>query len=211
MAYCPTMPGFSPFGPCFGGYPPTGSYGSCGPYPTPYTHGTGQGNMADTAVGQQGFWPFNSSVDGYAVDLNHNGGYERGQDGVLAFDLNHDGQISNEEIEGSNDRLKSFGGNYDMNGNGHVTPCEKFQGQQYQNEMKGKDLNHNGVLESNEIASAGGRMMVDGNTDGQFQPWEQYSPYSYPTPGFGTGSLGYVDPAHSYTQSWDTHFGWGWC
>lgn len=198
----------APYGygfPTFWGFPG----GPFAPTPGFYSYPTGQGNIADANVGQTGFWPFSQSTEGYALDLNHNGQYDRGTDGVIGFDLNHDGRVDNKEVEASNKRLKAFGGNYDLNADGHVTPCEKFQGKQYQNEMKGMDFNHDGRLSAQELSAGGGRVLIDHDRNGQFSPWEQYSPYAYPTPGFGVGSIGYVDPQAGYTQGWNSGWGWG--
>jgi len=219
--YCGTpFPPFGPFGPG-GGFPgagyPGGYPGSFGPSfpgfgspggPFPYNYGVGHGNLPDATVGQHGFL-FPQDTRGYAVDLNNNGRYDRGQDGVLGMDLNHDGRVDNREIEQTNQRMKAFGGNYDLNGDGKVNFCERIQGRQMQQEMQGYDRNHDGRLDTNEFASAGGRVLIDHNRDGQFGRGEQYSPYSFPTPGFGAGSLGSVDPRFGTSVTGHTAWGWG--
>lgn len=158
---------------------------------------TWNGNMPDSQVGRGG-WLFQDK--GYAVDQNGNGRYDRGKDAVIAFDLNRDGKVDTHEMEESNQRLKAFGGNYDMNGDGKVNFCERIKGHSYQCQMQGMDHDRDGRLNTHELAQGGGRVMVDQSRDGHFQPWEQYSPYRFPTPGFGTGSIGYVDPRFNHTQ-----------
>jgi hypothetical protein len=135
-----------------------------------------------------------NKTNGFALDNNNNGRYDRGKDGVLAMDLNRDGRVSPQEIEGSRARLNSMGGNFDVNGDGRTTVCERAQGASYQREMQQYDTNHDGRLSGGEFANAGGRVLVDGNQDGKFQSWEQHSPFNFPTGGFGSGRLNQVDP-----------------
>lgn len=168
--------------------------------PRPYAGPSWSQGLPDSPVGQQNGLFFPQQNRGYGIDLNHSGGYERGRDGVVAFDLNHDGKIDDKEIQDSNERLKAFGGNFDLNGNGKVTLCERIKGGQYQREMQGKDLNHDGKLDANELAQAGGRICIDRNRDGHTDPSEQYSPFNFPTGGFGRGSIGYVDPQNNDVQ-----------
>ncbi|MBM3462142.1 MAG: hypothetical protein FJX76_08590 [Armatimonadetes bacterium] len=171
-------------------------------YQTPSWHG----NLPDAQTGNHNNWFHKDS--GYGVDLNNNGRYDRGQDGVIAFDQNRDGRISNQEIKESNERLKAFGGNYDLNGDGHTTICERSKGQRYQREMQQNDLDRDGRLSSWELDRAGGRVVVDHNRNGHAEPHETYSPYHSPTPGFGSGSIGYVDPARNHTQVNNNRWGW---
>lgn len=174
----------------------------CPPQPFPQ-HSWNQG-LPDSPVGQrQGIFPQENK--GYGVDLNHNGRYDRGRDGVLAFDLNKDGKIDDKEIQGSNDRLKAFGGNYDLNSDGKTTLCERIKGGGYQREVQRKDLNRDGVLDGNELTQGGGKVLIDHNRDGKTQGWEQYSPNNFPTRGgHGRGSIDYVDPRNNTvgTTNW---------
>lgn len=184
-----------------------GYWGGCGcPQPVPIN--TGHGNLPDATVGSQpGCWFFPRETRGYGLDLNNNGRYDAGQDGVLAFDLNRDGRITNEEIEASRDRLKAFGGNYDFNNDGQVSFCERIKGQGLRQQMQGMDQDGDGRLSGWELQQGGGRVLVDRNRDGQFQPWESYSPNNFPTPGFGRGRINFVDPSWNYTS---VNHGWGW-
>lgn len=174
----------------YGGY---GGGCGCQPPGGGYNYQQGHGNLPYARVGDPNFFGFGGQ-QGYAVDLNNNGRYDRGRDGVLAMDLNRDGNVSKEEIEGSRRRLMSMGGNYDFNGDGNVGLFERLQGGSLRREMQQYDQNRDGQLQPWEFSRAGGRTLVDGNHDGKFQPWEQHSPYNFPTPGFGRGSVGNINP-----------------
>jgi len=196
-------------------YGPPVYYGGCQPWgphgavPYQQNYNSYHQNMPDTTTGAKEGWLFQRDVPGYGVDLNNNGRYDRGQDAVIGFDLDHNGRVDKNEVKESNERMKAFGGNYDLNGDGNVNFCERIKGQRYQREMQQKDTNHDGRLDANELSNAGGRVMVDHNRDGNFQPNEQYSPYNFPTPGFGQGSINYVDPrggGHSSVNN--TRYGW---
>ncbi len=159
----------------------------------------GHGNLPNAEVGRHGFLGL-CSTRGYGLDLNNDGRYTRGQDAVLAMDLNRDGKITPKEIQESRQRLNAMGGNFDLNGDGKVSLCERMKGQQYQRELQRYDRDRDGRLDAGEFASAGGRVLVDRNRDGKFQPWEQHSPYNFPTPGFGRGSLNFIDPYCNHTS-----------
>ena len=151
-------------------------------------------NLPNANVGQHG-WFGMCETKGFALDLNRDGRYEAGQDGVLAFDLNRDGRTCPREIEHSRKMLKAFGGDYDLNGDGRVSPCERCEGRALQHMVSARyDVNHDGVLDKWELQRGGAHVLVDRNRDGHFQPWEQHSVYNFPTPGYGRGSLDFVDP-----------------
>jgi len=180
-------------GGCYG--PPMGGCGFPGPFgpPPTWNWNQGGGNLPNANVGNHGFLGL-QTTNGYALDTNGDGRYTRGKDGVLAMDLNRDGRVTPQEIEGSRERLQAMGGNYDFNHDGRTTVCERMKGSSYQREMSRYDTNHDGRLNAGEFANAGGRVLVDSNRDGKFQPWEQHSPFNFPTGGFGQGRLNYVDP-----------------
>lgn len=166
-----------------------------------FPHRSWGANLPDSPVGERQGLFTSHQVEGYGVDMNRNGSYDRGRDGVLAFDLNHDGQIDDKEVQGSNERLKAFGGNYDLNGDGKVNLCERIKASQYQQQMQGMDANRDGKFSTSEISNNGGRVCIDRNRDGQFDAQtEQYSPYSFPTAGGRRSEIGYVDPHSNYTQ-----------
>jgi len=158
----------------------------------------GHGNLPYAQVQNGGFLGLQNQ-GGYATDLNNNGRYDAGQDAVLAMDLNRDGRVDRNEIEGSRRRLMSMGGNFDFNGDGKVGLFERMQGGTMSREMRSRDQDGDGRLSQWEFAQAGGRVMTDQNRDGNFQPWEQHSPFNFPTPGFGRGSVGTIDPFQNFT------------
>lgn len=194
----------------FGGgcRPPMGPFGGCMPCPQPPWQQQA-GNLPYAQVGNPGW--FSNGTQGYGVDLNGNGRYDRGQDGVLAMDLNRDGKVDKNEIEQSRKRLMAFGGNYDFNGDGRVGLFERIQGGALRGSMQQYDTNGDGQLQPWEFAQAGGRVLVDQNQNGNFGRGEQYSPYGFPTPGFGSGSLGTVNPFWNQTGvNRNGGFGGGW-
>ena len=89
-------------GGCYG--PPMGG---CfpGPYGPPPTWNWNQGgqNLPNANVGRHGFLGM-QTTNGYALDTNGDGRYTRGKDGVVAMDLNRDGRVSPQDIEGSQQR-----------------------------------------------------------------------------------------------------------
>jgi len=204
--------GFGGVQPQFGGSccpPQLGGHSGCN---SPRNWNQNTGNLSNANVGNHGFLGLNNTK-GFGLDTNNDGRYTRGRDGVLAMDLNRDGRVTPDEIQGSRARLNAMGGNFDINGDGRTTVCERAQGASYQREMQRYDSNGDGRLSGGEFANAGGRVLVDSNRDGKFQSWEQNSPFNFPTGGFGHGRLNYVDPfsgGSSVTQSgpWG-HSPWG--
>ena len=181
---------------CPGPWTPPGPWG---PPPSPWNWNQGHGNLDNANVGRHGFLGL-QNTKGYGLDLNNDGRYTPGRDGVLAMDLNRDGRVTPDEIEGSRERLKAMGGNFDLNGDGNTTICERMKGSAYQREMSQYDSDGDGRLNSGEFARAGGRVLVDSNRDGRFQPWEQHSPFNFPTGGFGRGRINYIDPFCGHTS-----------
>ena len=182
-----------------------------GGYPSyPPTWNQNNWNLNNAVVGHHGFLGL-EATRGFAVDLNGDGRYNRGQDGVLAMDLNRDGRVDRREIEESRKLINSVGGNFDLNGDGRVSLCERFQGRGYQNRARemGLDADGDGRISSWEFAQSGGRVLKDHNRDGNFQPWEQHSPFNFPTPGFGRGRLNGIDPFWGTTNTTQTGWGWG--
>ena len=131
--------------------------------PTPWNWNQGHGNLPNANVGQHGFLGL-CNTRGYGLDLNNDGRYTRGQDAVLAMDLNRDGKITPQEIQESRQRLNAMGGNFDLNGDGKVSFCERMKGQQYQQQMRCHDRNHDGRLDASEFAGAGGRVGAAGRS-----------------------------------------------
>jgi hypothetical protein len=195
-------------------------YGGCypqppqcpGPWgrPAPWNWNQGHGNLPNAQVGHHGFLGL-GNTQGFALDTNNDGRYTRGRDGVLAMDLNRDGRVTPDEIQGSRQRLNALGGNFDLNGDGRTTICERAKGASYQREMRRYDCDGDGRLNGAEFARAGGRVLVDRNRDGHFQMGEQHSPFNFPTGGFGRGSLNYVDPFRGHSSVNHQGNPWGPC
>jgi hypothetical protein len=182
----------------FPGYPELPPYwGGWRPYETQNQ------NLPDAQVGGSDCFGapwLRKDVRGYGIDLDGNGRYDRGTDGVLAFDFNHDGKLEDGEIKKSNTILKTMGGNYDLNGDGKVSWWERRRGEQLRKEGEKFDSNHDGVLEADELDRAGAKVGIDRNGDGTFSAHETHSVYNFPTPWFGRGSIDYVDPSCNYSQ-----------
>lgn len=151
-------------------------------------------------------------LTGYGIDLNGDGRFTQGQDGMLAFDLDRDGQLTRAEVERSNNLLKAFGGNYDFDGDGQVNYREWNQGNRLRSESQAFDRDRDGVLSAWELDQAGGRVFIDQNRDGRPSGIkEQYSVFYLPNGPFGHQSLDFVDPR--FNVSWTTprwFFPWGW-
>lgn len=191
------------------GYYTGGCWGGCYRPRPPVYHpiNSNHGNLDGAVVGHR-HWLFGSSpVRGYGVDLNNNGRYDRGTDGVLAFDFNRDGSLGKKEITKSREMLRAFGGCDDLNGDGKVSFSERSKARKYRARMQKLDRNRDGRLSTHELARAGALVGVDHNRNGHIGRCETYSPYSIPTPGFGRGRLNFVDPARGYSQ---VNHGWGW-
>ena len=166
-------------------------------------------NLDNAVVGTRNWGlGFQTDVTGYGLDLNRNGRYDRGSDGVLAFDFNRNGKISDKEIRSSKELLRAFGGNDDINGDGKITICERSKAEKLRKRAARMDHNRDGRLSNDEISRANGRILVDHNRDGRFTETESYSPYSVPNSnGFGRGRIDFVDPRFNYTQ---VNHGWSW-
>lgn len=204
--YPPIGTGGTNYPPYFPGNFP-GNYGSTGfpSFPPPYfppwgSYPSFNQNLPDATVGQNNFLWFQRPEKGYGIDLNGDGQYQAGQDGVLAFDTNKDGKLSKAEIEKSREMLKAFGGNYDFNNDGKVGFWERIKGNSYSNQMKKKDLDGDGRLSSWELNQAGAKVGIDYNGDGKMDQNETFGVNNFPTSWFGRGGIGYVDPRFNYTQ-----------
>jgi hypothetical protein len=186
---------------CWGGWYPQGSWNM---------------NLPDAQVGGNDLFRcpwFNNSTRGYGLDLDFNGSYDRGTDGVLSFDFNNDGRLDKNEIQKSNNMLKAMGGDYDLNGDGKVGWSERMRGEQLRQQGQKFDTNHDGILDAGELNRAGAKVGVDKNKDGRFSADETHSIYNFPTPWFGRGSLDYVVPGYnmshvSYNNPWSPPCPW---
>jgi len=167
-------------------------------------------NLPDAEVGNRWNCWWREPVRGYGLDLNGDGRYDRGQDGVLAFDFNRDGRLDDNEIGRSNAMLKAYGGNYDLNGDGNVDFWERIQGEKLRKQAAKYDTNRDGRFDAHELSQAGGRVWVDRDRDGRADQNETHSPYSIPGPYGGSRRLDVVDPYWNYNRTSDNNWFWGW-
>lgn len=158
-------------------------------------------NLPDQNVGpgwRRGPWGlrFPRRDNGYVIDLNNNGRYDKGRDGVLVFDMNRDGKYDKRDVSNTNDLMKAAAGNYDFDNDGRVSCCERRRGAFLRCKFAQLDTNRNGRLEAHEIARAGGKVWIDKSKGGGISRDELHSPYNLPGRWFGDGSrrLDYVDP-----------------
>lgn len=156
--------------------------------PLPMHPGRPARNFTDVQTGGihgSGGWrglgnPFFQQTKGFGIDLNGNGRFDRGRDGVLAFDFDRDGRIEQKEVSGTNNMMKAASGNFDFNGDGRVDKKERFMGAVYQKKFGAMDRNRDGRLSAGEISAGGGRIWVDGNRDGRVGRGETHSPFQVP-------------------------------
>lgn len=157
-------------------------------------------NLPDQNVGSPFPWRNgcfgNQNGNGYVLDSNHNGKYDRGRDGVLVFDLNRDGRYDQRDVSNTNDLMKAAAGDYDFNNDGCVSQGERIRGAFLRQQYQQLDRNRDGRLDTHEISAGGGKVWVDRSREGGIGRDELHSPYNIPGRWFGEGSkrLDYVDP-----------------
>ena len=144
--------------------------------------------------------------EGYAIDFDRNGRYDRGRDGVMAFDTNRDGRYDQNEVRSTNDMMRAAGGNYDFDRNGQVTMAETMQGMAYRARYNQLDYDRDGRLSANEISYGGGGIWMDHNGDGTASRNEQYSAFNVPN-GFGPSRR--VDGVDPFWGTSQTTSNWG--
>lgn len=183
-------------------------------YPRDNHGGRGMGwNFQDVNTGGHwGPWP-NRGDRGYGLDLNRNGRFDRGRDGVLVFDLNGDGRYDKRDVRNTNDMMKAATGNYDLNGDGFVSRQEAQRGSRLRWRYQSMDRNRDGRLDKWEMSQSGGRVWVDSSRGGGVSRNELHSVWNIPNSnGFGPSQrLDFVDPfrgVNGHSSSW-THPGYG--
>jgi len=142
-----------------------------------------------TKVGQQ---------NGYGIDLDQDGKYTKGKDGIIAFDKNKDGNIDFGEIEESKNILKVMGGDFDLNGDGKLGFSEMMNSFKYMMQGFKMDKNHDGRLSQNELKAANAKVFIDKNKDGQVDKGELRDPGNLNGTrnlyGSSKDSISYIDP-----------------
>lgn len=202
--------GYSPRPSCFGGYGPQPMYGQVhqnhGNLDGVHVRPSGPRGLFGALVGNDN----RHSAQGYGIDLNQNGRYDRGQDGILSFDFNRDGKMDNKEIGKSREMMRALSGSNDINGDGKVGCLEKMKANSLRNQAKkmGIRQNRDGSINKHSIARAGGRVLIDHNRDGKFTGFEArgHSPFALPTRGFGPSQLNFVNPRCGFSGTSGTGF-----
>ncbi len=120
--------------------------------------------------------------DGFVLDTNSNGRYDRGADPVLAFDLNHDGKIDNMEVARSNGILNSA--------DNPKLPDGKPNPLYAQAQELGLT---EGPLSAEQLANAGARVVTDTGFGDNHQ-WSTSSVYNFPVGNGQRGSLESLNP-----------------
>lgn len=199
------------------------NYGSSRIRPSFYqNNGPGfQGTLPDANVG--GFklgWrsgPFGGPLfggprlernKGYALDLNRNGRYDRGQDGVLAFDMNRDGKIDKKDIHSTNQMMKAATGNYDLNGDGRTSFGERIRGNRLRHQYARLDSNRDGTLSAHEMHRGGGKVWIDSSRGGGVGRNELHSVFNLPN-SRGWGPSQRLDGVNPFTRTSHTSNNWG--
>lgn len=191
----------------FGG----GIVGGLGQNPTGY-----QGNIIDANVGgggglkNFGLSLFQPPTEGYALDFNRNGRYDRGRDGVLVFDTNRDGRYDKKDVQGTNDMMKAATGNFDFNNDGKVSQGERIQGAVLRAKYQQLDRNRDGVLSQQEMSAGGGRVWVDSSRGGGVSANELHSVNSIPNGGVFGGRRQEVDFVNPFNRTSHTSPSGGW-
>ncbi|MBM3460513.1 MAG: hypothetical protein FJX76_00235 [Armatimonadetes bacterium] len=94
-------------------------------------------------------------VQGYGLDLDRDNRYDGARDGVLAFDFDKNGDLSDKEVKDTRDGLQAFGGNNDLDGSGGVDEQEKATADRLAGLVRQFDANNDGKLNNQELKAAG--------------------------------------------------------
>ena len=177
-----------------------------------------QGNIADAHVGggqtnwRGGLFPSFQPTEGYALDFNRNGRYDRGRDGVLVFDLNRDGKYDKKDVQNTNNMMQSVTGNFDFNNDGKVSLGERINGSVLRAKYQKLDTNRDGVLSQQEMSAGGGRVWVDSSRGGGVSNNELHSVNNIPNGGFfgrKNQELDFVNPFNRTSHTSSNQSPWG--
>ncbi len=155
--------------------------------------------LAQTRNPSYGLFSSDYGTQGYAVDVNGNGRYDRGVDGVLVLDYNGDGKFDDAEVNATGFMMRSMTGNYDFNNDGKVSAEEARAGQHHRAHFAQLDLNRDGRLSNEELSRGNFGVWQDTNGDGQVSTYEKFSVSSISVPK-GVGRVDGVDPYHGRGQ-----------
>jgi hypothetical protein len=190
-------------------YTQQGGYGHSGPG---FQHNIADAQVGGGSIGWRGgvFGNFGYQPnEGYALDQNRNGRYDRGRDAVLVFDTNRDGKYDKKDVQNTNNMMQSVTGNFDFNNDGRISMSERIQGAAHRRRYAQLDTNRDGRLEAHEIAQGGGKVWVDRSRGGGVGRNELHSVYNMPNSnGYGPSQrLDFVDP---FQRTSHTSNNWGW-
>lgn len=152
---------------------------------------TRTGFVATTSDEERGWFSTTPGRQGYAVDVNGNGRYDRGADAVVVVDGNGDGRISEPEAQGSANIMKSMTNNFDFDNDGKVADHEATYGNALRQHFYNRvDSNRDGRVTAQEMERGGVSLWVDRNADGAISEGEGQSISQLP----GGGRLQSIDP-----------------
>ena len=192
------------------------------PFPFPNNGPGFQGNFIDNNLDGRNHWRRrglfgrrylpNSNRGGYVLDFNRNGRYDKGRDGVLAFDVNRDGRIDRKDINNTARMMQSATGNFDFDKDGRVSFFERIQGRSLQNRYRSLDRNRDGSLSAWEINNGGGKVWIDRSRGGGVGRNELHSVYNLPNSrGWGPSQrLDSVNPFYRTSHTSNNFWSGGW-
>jgi hypothetical protein len=133
---------------------------------------------------------------GYTLDLNGDGRYSRGVDGVLTFDMNGDGKYNRRDAINTNKMMQAAANRFDFDGDGRVSRGERAEGLALRSRFSRIDSSGDGRLSTQELARAGGKVWIDKSGGGGVQDSELHSVFQVPDAfkGGRPGRLDAVDP-----------------
>lgn len=151
------------------------------------------------------------ATQGYGIDSNRNGRFDRGADGVIVFDTNHDGKYNAKDVQKSHDMMRAAAADVDFNQDGIIDASEKAHSAALRKEYRKVDKDGDGRLSAEEINKAGGKMWFDKDQNGQVHKSEMHSVYKMPNPNplGGSQCLDYIDPFSGASRTRDNG-NWGW-